>query len=57
MHGRETEHRANLDGDEKTLPKFQERHVPNPVAAIDVSTEIIQQGAERRKADARSRAD
>jgi hypothetical protein len=43
MHGGEAEYRANLDGDKKARPKFQERHATCSAPAIDVSTEIFRQ--------------
>jgi hypothetical protein len=44
MHGSETKHGTNLNGDEKTLPEFEERDASGVVAAGDVSEELIQEG-------------
>ncbi len=44
MHGREAKHGPNLNGDEKTLPEFEERDASGVVAAGNVSEELIQGG-------------
>jgi hypothetical protein len=44
MHGSKTNHGANLNGDKKTLPEFEERHTASAVSAGDVSEELIQEG-------------
>jgi hypothetical protein len=44
MHGREAKHGPNLNGDEKTLPEFEEAHADSAVSAGNVSEELIQGG-------------
>jgi hypothetical protein len=47
MHGGKTTHGTNLNGDEKTLPEFEERDA-GVVSAGNVSEEMIQEGRSRR---------
>jgi hypothetical protein len=47
MHGREAKHGPNLNGDEKTLPEFEERDASGVVSAGNVSEEMIQEGRSR----------
>jgi hypothetical protein len=44
MHGGEAKNGPDLNGDEKTLPEFEERDASGVVSAGDVSEELIQEG-------------
>jgi hypothetical protein len=44
MHSRETEHGANMNGDEETLPEPEERRAAKYVSAGELSEGTIQDG-------------
>jgi hypothetical protein len=43
-NGGKANHGANLNGDKRTLPEFEERDAASAVSAEDVSEELIQEG-------------